>query len=165
MQLDVRPGRTTGRKPRRDPANRLLGALHALAEGHAAVLRHGERAWASITFSGARHTLTLRFAGETAVEAGERLSLRCLITNSQYRAAWWLTRRSSRCATRCFPNPACRSSARCCCWTKIEGVGAGRGIAPRGIVSIPVIPNLFQDPFRPPPCRGGARATLREGSV
>ena len=72
MQLDVRPGRTTGRKPRRDPANRLLGALHALAGGHAAVLRHEERAWASITFSGARHTLTLRFAGETAVEAGER---------------------------------------------------------------------------------------------
>ena len=60
------------RKPRRDPANRLLGALHELGGNHAAVLRHEERAWASITFSGARHTLVLRFVGDAAVEAGER---------------------------------------------------------------------------------------------
>lgn len=36
------------------------------------VLSHHEKAWASITFSGARHTLTLLFAGGTAVEAGEQ---------------------------------------------------------------------------------------------
>jgi hypothetical protein len=35
------------------------------------VLSHRERAWASITFAGARHTLTLLFAGEDAVAAGE----------------------------------------------------------------------------------------------
>ena len=72
MQGDPSPAQVAARKIRRDPANRLLGAIHELASGHAAVLRHDERAWASITFSGTRHTLTLRFAGNAAVEAGER---------------------------------------------------------------------------------------------
>lgn len=71
MQVDLRPRPVTARKVRRDPANRLLGALHELGGGHGVVLRHKERAWASITFSGARHTLTLRFVGEAAVGAGE----------------------------------------------------------------------------------------------
>jgi len=56
---------------RRDPANQLLGALYALGGGHGALLRHEERAWASITFSGARHTISFRFAGEEGVAAGE----------------------------------------------------------------------------------------------
>ncbi|MDP3674349.1 MAG: hypothetical protein Q8R44_04535 [Novosphingobium sp.] len=60
------------RKARRDPANRLLETLHELGEGHAAVLRHEERTWASITFAGSRHTLTLRFVGDEGVAAGER---------------------------------------------------------------------------------------------
>ena len=64
--------RTRPRKARADPANRLLGALHALAGGQGIVLRHEERAWASITFSGARHTVTLRFDGDAAVAAGEQ---------------------------------------------------------------------------------------------
>ena len=72
MQVDLSPRPIAARKARRDPANRLLGALHDLADGHAIVLRHEERAWASITFSGTRHTLTLRFDGDGAVEAGER---------------------------------------------------------------------------------------------
>ena len=72
MQCDPSPAPVAPRKARRDPANRLLGALHDLADGHAIVLRHEERAWASITFSGTRHTLTLRFDGDGAVEAGER---------------------------------------------------------------------------------------------
>ena len=63
--------RTRPRKVRADPANRLLGALQELAGGQGIVLRHEERAWASITFSGARHTVTLRFAGDAAVAAGE----------------------------------------------------------------------------------------------
>ena len=71
MRVDPAPAPASPRKLRRDPANRLLGALHALGGGHAVVLRHEERAWASITFSGARHTLALRFAGDPAVAAGE----------------------------------------------------------------------------------------------
>ena len=73
MQVDFTPDRTSRPgKVRRDPANHLLGALQALGEGQCAVLRHEERAWASITFSGARHTLALRFVGDAAVAAGER---------------------------------------------------------------------------------------------
>ena len=72
MQSDTAPVRPALRKIRRDPANHLLGALHTLADGQALILRHEERAWASITFSGARHTVVLRFAGEPAVGAGER---------------------------------------------------------------------------------------------
>ena len=72
MQVNSAPDRTAPRKVRRDPANHLLGALHTLADGQAMILRHDERAWASITFSGARHTVVLRFAGDAAVAAGER---------------------------------------------------------------------------------------------
>ena len=72
MQVDFAPDRIAPRKARRDPANHLLGALHALGDGQAIVLRHEERAWASITFSGARHAVVLRFAGDLAVAAGER---------------------------------------------------------------------------------------------
>ena len=75
MQVETAPNRTAPRpllrKARRDPANHLLGALHMLADGQAIVLRHEERAWASITFSGARHTVVLRFVGDAAVAAGE----------------------------------------------------------------------------------------------
>ena len=55
----------------RDPANRLLAALYALGGGHGALLRHEERAWASITFAGSRHTLAFRFLGDAAAAAGE----------------------------------------------------------------------------------------------
>jgi hypothetical protein len=71
MLAESPPLAPSARKARRDPANRLLGALHELAGGHAAVLRHEERAWASITFAGSRHTLSLRFAGEPGITAGE----------------------------------------------------------------------------------------------
>ena len=71
MPVEAAPVRTALRKIRRDPANHLLGALHALAGGQSLLLRHEERAWASITFSGARHTVVLRFVGEDAVVAGE----------------------------------------------------------------------------------------------
>ena len=72
MRVDPSPDPMAPRKLRRDPANRLLGALCDLGESHAIVLRHEERAWASITFAGSRHTLALRFAGDAAVAAGER---------------------------------------------------------------------------------------------
>lgn len=61
--------------PRRErgPASRLRSALLELAGGHGLVLFHGETAWASITFSGKRHSVRLAFEGVEAAEAGERL--------------------------------------------------------------------------------------------
>ena len=60
------------RHPRRGPSDRLRDALQRLGEGQPLVLHHRERTWASITFSGTRHTLTLMFTGTDAVAAGER---------------------------------------------------------------------------------------------
>lgn len=44
----------------------------SLGEFCGQILSHHEKAWASVTFAGARHTLMLLFQGENAVEAGER---------------------------------------------------------------------------------------------
>lgn len=52
-------------------AGHLRNQLDVLAQGHAKVLRHAEKAWASITFEGGRHTLELLFDGGEAVAAGE----------------------------------------------------------------------------------------------
>ncbi len=57
----------------RRPWLQLLSAVLELGEGKAELLRHAERAWASATFSGTRHTIRLVFNGREAVEAGERL--------------------------------------------------------------------------------------------
>ena len=59
--------------PQRSTADRLREALLALGDFRGQAITHTEKSWASITFSGARHTLALLFAGEEAVEAGERL--------------------------------------------------------------------------------------------
>ncbi|NTZ42777.1 hypothetical protein G7A66_06680 [Altererythrobacter sp. SALINAS58] len=56
---------------RRGPAEHLRDALAALAQHHATFVRHSERAWASITFTGARHSVELFFDGADAVAAGE----------------------------------------------------------------------------------------------
>ncbi len=64
---DCTPSRKTGR----GPALRLRNALDAMSGGHARIERHAEKAWASITFAGTRHTLSLVFDGPVAVEAGE----------------------------------------------------------------------------------------------
>ncbi|MBW8783243.1 MAG: hypothetical protein JF593_01155 [Novosphingobium sp.] len=50
----------------------LLNAVLSLGEGRAELLRHSERAWASVTFSGSRHSIALAFSGAEAVAAGER---------------------------------------------------------------------------------------------
>ncbi len=55
----------------RRPWLQLLSAVMRLAGGHAELLRHSERPWASVTFSGTRHAIALSFAGADAVEAGE----------------------------------------------------------------------------------------------
>ncbi|RZJ97376.1 MAG: hypothetical protein EOO76_19220 [Novosphingobium sp.] len=43
-----------------------------MAGGKAELVRHVERPWASVTFSGTRHTVSLVFTGAEAVAAGER---------------------------------------------------------------------------------------------
>lgn len=65
--IDVRPARGT----RRGPGEKLREALAALAGGEAQILRHSEQAWASITFSGARHSVEMVFEGIRAAKAGE----------------------------------------------------------------------------------------------
>lgn len=59
-----------------DPLSRrtrqhLIEAVKALAGGQAELAHHIERAWASVTFAGTRHTMSLVFAGAEAVAAGE----------------------------------------------------------------------------------------------
>ncbi|MXP25847.1 hypothetical protein GRI39_07305 [Altererythrobacter indicus] len=56
---------------RRGTTEHLRKAIDLLTEGRAEWLRHEEKGWASITFTGARHTVTLGFHGLQAVEAAE----------------------------------------------------------------------------------------------
>lgn len=59
--------------PRRLSAGeRLLRELREMAGPLAEVTGHSETSWASITFTGARHTVVMRFAGSDAVSDGER---------------------------------------------------------------------------------------------
>ena len=59
------------RAARRTPWLPLLSTLMELAEGKAELIRHSERSWASVTFSGTRHTVVLSFTGTEAVAIGE----------------------------------------------------------------------------------------------
>lgn len=76
MQLDPITSRamsfTTRRPSRRSPWLQLLAALLELAEGQAELVRHDERAWASATFAGTRHSVVLAFTGAEAVAAADR---------------------------------------------------------------------------------------------
>jgi hypothetical protein len=65
--------RQARRRGHRRPWRPLLSALLALAGGEGELLRHDEHPWASITFSGSHHTITLRFAGLRAIAASENL--------------------------------------------------------------------------------------------
>ena len=49
----------------------LLSAVVALAGARVEMLRHLEKPWASVTFSGSRHRITLAFPGPQAVADGE----------------------------------------------------------------------------------------------
>ncbi len=49
----------------------LITALNTLAQGRAKLISHSERNWASATFAGARHTITLAFSDVDGVAAGE----------------------------------------------------------------------------------------------
>ena len=54
------------------PWAKLLDALLALTGGHGELVSHTERPWASATFSGSRHTVTLNFDGLEAIAAAEQ---------------------------------------------------------------------------------------------
>ena len=58
-------------RPRKSLADRVTEAVFKLTKGKASVLSHNETPWASITFSGTRHTIVLDFKGAQAVEVGE----------------------------------------------------------------------------------------------
>ncbi|HEX4846869.1 MAG TPA: hypothetical protein VFV30_01885 [Novosphingobium sp.] len=60
------------RADRRTPWAALLKALLELAGNQAELISHAERAWASVTFSGTRHHVRLRFVGAHSISAGER---------------------------------------------------------------------------------------------
>ena len=70
MSSEGKPPRAA--RGRRSAGDRLRTALMVLSEHQGQVITHSEKAWASITFAGTRHSLSLLFAGEQAVEAGER---------------------------------------------------------------------------------------------
>ncbi len=60
-----------GEAVRRGPWPRLLAQVLLLASGEAELVSHAERPWASVTFTGTRHTVSLAFVGAAAVAAGE----------------------------------------------------------------------------------------------
>lgn len=76
MQIDLTADAAmlsaTRRATRRTPWMPLLSALLELAEGQAELVRHAERSWASVTFSGTRHTIVMSFTGAGPIAAGER---------------------------------------------------------------------------------------------
>lgn len=81
MLLDLRAFETKAEAtamlpPRRlSVAERLLRELREIAGPLAQVISHRETPWASITFTGTRHTMVLRFAGSDAASDGERFVL------------------------------------------------------------------------------------------
>jgi hypothetical protein len=75
MQIDINADRQMMNKARaphvRRPWLHLLSAVLQLAGGKAELLRHSERPWASVTFSGNHHTIALNFSGLEAIAMGE----------------------------------------------------------------------------------------------
>lgn len=54
----------------------LVAGLEALAGGEGQRLVHNQRAWASITFEGTRHTFQWAFEGDHAIAYGEAMLAR-----------------------------------------------------------------------------------------
>lgn len=71
-----RKSETEGRphpRVRISPGERLLRAVLALAGPHAELMEHSEAPWASVTFSGTRHSIVLQYQGWEACDAAEEL--------------------------------------------------------------------------------------------
>jgi hypothetical protein len=64
---------TLHRSPSRGAWTHLLAQMFRLGQGQGELAAHSERPWASATFAGARHAISLSFAGAESVAAGERL--------------------------------------------------------------------------------------------
>lgn len=79
MHIDPKPIRAAAVAPAapsprprwRGPGRHLLAQILERAGGHARLLHHAERRWATVTFTGKRHTIALRFAGADGLRAGE----------------------------------------------------------------------------------------------
>ncbi len=72
MRIDFDNANTfAGYRMRREPAAHLLDAICELASAQADLVGHHQSAWASITFSGTRHRVSLCFDGAEAVASGE----------------------------------------------------------------------------------------------
>ncbi len=75
MQIDPKADRAmttrVRRKNRRGPWLQLLSQVVRLAGDRAEIIRHCERPWSSVTFSGARHTVVLAFTGVNELEDGD----------------------------------------------------------------------------------------------
>lgn len=71
LSLDQTALSAARRSARRTPWMPLLSALLELGGGKGELVRHSERNWASVTFSGTRHSVVIVFTGAEAVAAGE----------------------------------------------------------------------------------------------
>lgn len=120
------------RRVRKQSGEKLRDALLNLAGGLAQVDRHTEQNWASITFAGTRHSFTLTFEGNEAVEAGENFI--ALLPDHEFTIIGQLVamRQSSRwtiASTLC--DWSCGAS--CCCWKMPEHLNSraeGRSVPP-----------------------------------
>lgn len=65
-----RAGRSGARHVARHPSVQLLDAVMRLAGEAGELISHAERPWASATFHGTRHTITLIFNGPDGAAAG-----------------------------------------------------------------------------------------------
>lgn len=73
MSVETAPPRAPAPVRRRTVADRLRDTLLGLSGGLGEIHAHSEKAWASVTFAGARHKVLMHFSGANAVEAGETL--------------------------------------------------------------------------------------------
>ncbi|MEO1221501.1 MAG: hypothetical protein AAFY42_09150 [Pseudomonadota bacterium] len=71
LHAEPAPHRPHPMRARRTTGDRLREALIKLSGQCATCAKHEEKAWSSITFSGTRHEVTLRFEGAEAVAHGE----------------------------------------------------------------------------------------------
>lgn len=82
--FEIKSAVQTAPPPRRiAPGERLLREVREIAGPLAEIVSHAETPWASITFSGSRHTIVLRFAGCDAVSDGE--SFVALLPDHEFR--------------------------------------------------------------------------------
>ncbi len=72
MHIDIPETKARRYRVRKTLADRVREALLAMAGPEANLLTHEETPWASITFAGTRHELTLDFDGIAACKVGER---------------------------------------------------------------------------------------------